>query len=90
MREKNATYNAPNAPAGYDILVEAICMRAVQDYRHAKKKLADPDITDGKAFFFRNRLKEVEDFFRSEWFKMLTNGAEIDPDDILERLDEED
>jgi len=50
--------------SGYEDLAEAIVLRAVTDYRSSN----NPDT-----------LWEIERFFRSEWFKVLTkiNGKDL-------------
>ena len=45
----------------YRLLVNAIIIQAVKDYRKALKYDA------------RGRKREIEKFFRSEWFTVLTN-----------------
>lgn len=59
----------------YERLANAIVVRAVIDYR----RLWDRNITD------RDKQKIVE-FFRSEWFCVLTK---IDCDWLIERLEKE-
>lgn len=56
----------------YEELANAIVLQAVKDYREALKD------EEGKI----TRL-EVETFFRSNWFKLLTN---IDPEMLIEKL----
>ena len=46
---------------GYEKLAEAIILQAVKDYRKALKYDA------------RGRKREIERFFRSGWFTILTN-----------------
>lgn len=46
---------------GYELLAEAIILQAVKDYRKALKHDE------------RGRKREIERFFRSEYFTVLTN-----------------
>lgn len=46
---------------GYELLAKAIILQAVKDYRKALKYDA------------RGRKREIERFFRSEYFSTLTN-----------------
>jgi len=56
----------------YGELANAIVLQAVKDYREALKN------EEGKI-----TILEVETFFRSNWFKLLTN---IDPEMLIEKL----
>ena len=57
------SHDAPGEEADpYRTLVAAIVERACSDYRAA---LADENLT---------RIREVERFFRSEWFALLVGG----------------
>lgn len=64
-----------------DNLANAIILQAVKDYRGAQKRLKrnlhDKDVLV---------VKEVERFFRSEWFKILTN---VDGERLIRSLQEE-
>ena len=53
---------------GYKELANAIIIQAVKDYRKALK----PDDRRCKCYK-QERKREVEEFFRSEWFTVLTN-----------------
>lgn len=55
----------------YEALADAIILQAVKDYRKALKG----DV--------RGRQREIEQFFHSEWFTVLT---EANPDGIIQRL----
>ena len=55
----------------YENLANAIIMRAVEDYRLAED---------------RRTLKEIEGFFLSDWFSVLTN---LDGAALLQKLREE-
>ena len=60
---------------GWDDLAEAIILRAVEDYRHVNNRLqAKPEDTR-----LQTRKAEIEDFFRSSWFQVLTdlNGKHL-------------
>ncbi len=52
----------------FEELIDAIIMQAVEDYRNAKSK---------------RRINEVERFFRSGWFREL---SELDGEKIIELL----
>ena len=55
----------------YENLANAIVLQAVKDYR----------LTDDEA-----ELAEIERFFRSDWFGVLTD---LDPDYLIDRLQRE-
>ena len=55
----------------YENLANAIVLQAVKDYR----------LTDDEA-----ELAEIERFFRSDWFGVLTD---VDPDYLIRRLRKE-
>ena len=60
---------------GWDDLAEAIILRAVEDYRHTNSRLrAKPE--DDR---LQKRKEEIEEFFRSSWFQVLTdlNGRQL-------------
>ena len=59
---------------GYEALAQAIIIQAVNDYRRALK---------GDA---RGRCREIERFFRSEWFSVLTK---VNPEMLIRKLREE-
>jgi hypothetical protein len=66
----------------YENLANAIILRAVRDYRKALKKLAKfPD-----DIIAMSRKQEVERFFRSRWFKVLTS---LDPEMLIRKLNAE-
>lgn len=72
--------NITNDP--YTGLANAIILQAVKDYRSAHKKLSrGRNNKDAK-----NMKEEVERFFRSGWFGMLT---QIDPEMLIRKLQEE-
>ena len=72
--------NITNAP--YTGLANAIILQAVKDYRSTLKKLSrGRNNKDAK-----NMKEEVERFFRSGWFGMLT---QIDPEMLIRKLQEE-
>lgn len=54
-------------------LANAIVLQAVRDYREALRKQPDHPIAA------RNGIKDCEEFFRSEWFTLLTklNGETL-------------
>lgn len=66
----------------YKELAMAIIMQAVKNYRSAARKYKKgKDKEKHKA-----TMDEIENFFRSEWFGVLTD---IEPELILNRLREE-
>ena len=76
---KKDTYN------GYEHLAAAIIETAIMDYLHIRKRLyrINSFTTDGR--IFQGRLKEIKQFFRSEWFSILSN---IDGVELERKLDE--
>ena len=66
----------------WENLANAIILQAVKDYREARKKLKKrPKNEDAKLM-----VADCEAFFRSEWFKALTN---VDGEMLLKKLREE-
>ncbi len=66
----------------WENLANAIILQAVKDYREARKKLKKrPKNEDAKLM-----VSDCEAFFRSEWFKDLTN---LNGEVLLKRLREE-
>ena len=66
----------------YEKLANAIILSAVKDYRAARRKLKKrPKNEDAKLV-----VEDCERFFRSDWFKVLTD---IDGEALIERLKEE-
>ena len=63
----------------YELLAEQIIIRAARDYRNALKRLSrhpeNPTALETK--------KEVEQFFRSKWFQVLTD---VDPNVLIEDI----
>lgn len=66
----------------YQNLANAIVLQAVKDYRFALKRLVKHPHTDSALYTKR----EVESFFRSEYFSMLTA---IDSEMLIQKLQEE-
>lgn len=66
----------------YEQLANAIVIAAAKDYRAAIKKLA----RGRKCQAALDMKEECLRFFRSGWFKTLT---EIDPEYLIKKLDEE-
>lgn len=62
---------------GYQLLANAIVLQAVNEYREALRQ------NDTAAKWKKISLRR---FFRSDWFKLLTN---IDGELLIERLNEE-
>ncbi len=66
----------------YENLANAIILKAVEDYRDVLNRLNDfPDDRDS----LRTKY-EVERFFRSGWFSVLTA---LDPEILIRKLNEE-
>ena len=63
----------------YEMLANAIVLRAVRDYRDSLKKLKKHP--KNKSALYTKR--EVERFFRSDWYASLTA---IDPEMLIEKL----
>lgn len=68
--------------SNYETLANAIVVQAAKDYRTARRKLQKNPYSM-KAL---QTVKEVEVFFRSDWFKVLTP---VDGGTILKLLEEE-
>lgn len=67
---------------GYERLANAIIIQAAKDYRTAKRKLRrKPNNKEARA-----EAESIERFFRSDWFRTLT---EVDGEMILRKLNEE-
>ena len=66
----------------WEDLAQAIIMKAVEDYRKARRRVRHfPDQKGAQA-----TIGEVEQFFRSRWFAQLTD---IDGEMLIKRLREE-
>ena len=66
----------------WENLANAIILQAVKDYREARRKLKKrPKNEDAKLM-----ISDCEAFFRSDWFKALT---ELDDEMLLRKLQEE-
>lgn len=68
--------------AEWEALANAIIEQAAKDYRAARRKL----LKDPYSINALKTVKEVEVFFRSDWFKVLTP---VDDPMILKMLKEE-
>lgn len=66
----------------YEDLANAIVLTAVKDYRDALKKLKKHPRNNAALY----TKKEVERFFNSDWYKLLTN---IDPVMLIKQLNKE-
>lgn len=71
-----------NTEDPYTGLANAIILQAVKDYRDAIKKLSRGRVNKDAEI----KKQEILNFFRSEWFGVLT---EIDPEMLIRKLDEE-
>lgn len=66
----------------YDALANAIILQAVSDYRSAlKMQKRHPDSRAGLS-----AIREIEKFFRSDWFSDLTD---LNPDYLIRKLRKE-
>jgi len=68
--------------SNYETLANAIVVQAAKDHRAALRKL----LKDPYSINALKTVKEVEVFFRSDWFKVLTP---VDGGTILKLLEEE-
>lgn len=66
----------------YERLANAIILQAVKDYRNALKRLKKHPRNE-TALYTR---REVERFFRSDWYTSLTT---VDPEMLILKLNEE-
>lgn len=68
---------------GFEVLVRAVVLQALEDYRCARRILRRrPDRESARLM-----VRDVERFFRSAWFSCLTG---LDGRKVLERLKGED
>ena len=77
---------------GYVNLANAIVGQAAKDYLMYKKRLYilgdddDPNEIRGEVIRYRDKLNDVQKFFKSKWYKTLTDlNVEI----LVRKLDEE-
>ena len=64
---------------GYNLLANGIILKAVDDYRSARKTLArDPDNV-----LAQRQVSQCEKFFLSGWFQVLSN---VDGSFVLKKL----
>ena len=66
----------------YRELAAAIVLQAVKDYRTAIRRRRRHPGNQGA----RMRIREIEHFFRSEWYGQL---SDVDPHELLQRLRQE-
>ena len=66
-----------HAVSPYEDLANAIVVQAVEDYRNAREGIGS------KRYPPKVVIREVERFFRSDWFLMLTR---LDGEVLLEKL----
>ena len=77
---------------GYVDLANAIVGQAAKDYLMYKKRLYilgdddDPNEIRGEVIRYRNKLNDVRKFFKSKWYKTLTD---LNVEMLVGRLDEE-
>lgn len=68
---------------GYEDLANAIILQAIRDYRVALRVLHKYP-NDSSAQY---QVKDIERFFRSEWFSVLTSAC---PEEIIRKIRQED
>ena len=66
----------------YEALANAIVEQAAKDYRAARKKLAKNPYNPSA----QKTVRDVEEFFHSDWFRVLTT---LDGEQLLTMLKEE-
>ena len=77
---------------GYVNLANAIVEQAAKDYLMYKKRLYilgdddNPNEFRGEVIRYRNKLNDVRKFFKSKWYKTLTD---LNVEMLARRLDEE-
>ena len=77
---------------GYVNLANAIVEQAAKDYLNYKKRLYilgdddDPNEIRGEVIRYRNKLNDVRKFFKSKWYKTLTD---LNVEMLVRQLDEE-
>ena len=77
---------------GYVNLANAIVEQAAKDYLMYKKRLYilgdddDPNEIRGEVIRYRNKLNDVRKFFKSKWYKTLTD---LNVEMLVRKLDEE-
>lgn len=77
---------------GYVNLANAIVGQAAKDYLNYKKRLYilgdddDPNEIRGEVIRYRNKLNDVRKFFKSKWYKTLTD---LNVEMLVRKLDEE-
>ena len=77
---------------GYVNLANAIVGQAAKYYLMYKKRLYilgdddDPNEIRGEVIRYRNKLNDVQKFFKSKWYKTLTD---LNVEMLVRRLDEE-
>ena len=66
----------------WEDFAQAIILKAIEDYRNAMK----PARYSSEIKKARGAIREIERFFRSEWFEVLT---ELDGETLIRKLKEE-
>lgn len=64
----------------YDKLANAIIEQAVVDYLDLKRQIYDYP----RLVYLKRELKRIKDFFRSDWFSVL---SDMDGEAVIEQLD---
>ena len=80
-KEKNATKEEVNFDP-YEELANAVVIQACNDYKRVYKQ----SLRRGGMVEPNPELEELEEFFRSDWYKKLT---EVDGEYLMERLKDE-
>ena len=81
-KEKNIIMDESNYDP-YEELANAVVIQACEDY---KRVYVCHLCGNGKGKRIQKQLKELEAFFRSDWYKTLT---EVDGEYLMQRLQEE-
>jgi hypothetical protein len=82
MHQNTTTTSIRHREDPYGRLADAIVLRAVNDYRIALRRLAKHP----ENAVALSTKQEIERFFRSGWFLLLTK---VDPDMLIEKLNGE-
>ncbi|AHM55826.1 hypothetical protein EAL2_c05240 [Peptoclostridium acidaminophilum DSM 3953] len=82
MHQNQTTIDNYHTEDEYTKLANAIILQAVKDYRDALRRLAKHPYNN----MALSEKQEVERFFRSDWFEVLTS---IDPEMLIRKLNAE-
>ena len=56
---------------GVKVLIDAIVIRAAEDYRIGKKGLKRKNLTEVQMMYYMRLADDAERFFRSQWFYLM-------------------